>query len=121
MTFQLGDETQSANASASGAAFHFTEGKAGSVDLGMSPAAGFQGSVLPVELNVAGMKDAQLLRARWWPAAQHSSFASASLASDGALCQLWAMDVRPVFGEKSFDSPVTTPFGCFGSTFNPAP
>ena len=119
LTFQLGDETQSVNASKSGAAFHFTKGKAGRVDLVMSPGAGFKGAVLCVDLAGAGMKGAQLLRARWRPAAQHSGFASSSLASGGAPSRLWVMEVRPVFGEKSFYSPITTPFGYFGSTFNP--
>jgi hypothetical protein len=59
---------------------------------------------------------AQLLRARWRPAAIHSGFGSSELGA--AKSRLWIMEVRPIYGEKDFYSPITTPFGYFGSTFN---
>lgn len=94
--------------------FEIKNAKAGRVDLVLSPTG--PGSIESIELSGAGMAGAQLLRARWRPAAIHSGFKSSTLGA--AQSRLWIMEVRPIFGEKDFYSPITTPFGYFGSTFN---
>ncbi|MEN3943020.1 DUF3472 domain-containing protein [Prosthecobacter sp. SYSU 5D2] len=95
--------------------FEIKGAKGGRVDLVLSPAG--PATIESIELSGPGMAGAQLLRARWRPAAIHSGFKSSSLGA--AQSRLWIMEVRPIFGEKDFYSPITTPFGYFGSTFNP--
>lgn len=94
--------------------FDFKDAKAGRVDLVLTPTA--PGVVESIELSGPGIAGAQLLRARWRPAAIHSGFTSSKLGTNKS--RLWVMEVRPLFGEKDFYSPITTPFGYFGSTFN---
>ncbi|MCP5559585.1 MAG: DUF3472 domain-containing protein [Verrucomicrobiaceae bacterium] len=106
---QLGE----AQTAASGT-FVFKSAKEGRVDLVLSPNGA--ASIESVELSGPGVVGAQLLRARWRPAAIHAGFTSSKLG--GAKSRLWVMEVRPIFGEKDFYSPITTPFGYFGSTFN---
>ena len=84
----------------------------------MADRGGFKSAVLRVEISGPAIHDALSLRARWRPAAVHSSFASSSLAKAGEPSRLWIMEVRPVPSEKSFYGPITTPFGYFGSTFS---
>ena len=66
--------------------------KVGRVDLVLSPTG--PGTIESIELTGSAMVGAQLLRARWHPAAIHSSFASSSLGA--AKSRLWVMEVRPV-------------------------
>lgn len=106
---RLGDEKASAAGS-----FAIKNAKPGMVDLILSPEGA--ASIESVELSGPGMANAKLLRARWRPAAIHSGFSSSSLGA--AKSRLWIMEVRPIFGEKDFYAPITTPFGYFGSTFN---
>ena len=75
-------------------------------------------SITRITLSGSAIKGAVLPRARWRPAAIHSGLSSSTLGK--AQSRLWIMEVRPVFGEKDFYSPITTPFGYFGSTLNAA-
>ena len=93
--------------------FEIKNAKAGRVDLVLSPTE--PGTIESIELSGPAIAGAQLLRARWRPAAIHSGFRSSDLGT--AQSRLWIMEVRPIFGEKDFYSPITTPFGYFGSTF----
>ncbi len=106
---RLGTEAMNATGS-----FAFKSTKAGMVDIILSPDGA--ASIESVELSGPGAVNAKVLRARWRPAAIHSGFGSSSLGS--AQSRLWIMEVRPIFGEKDFYAPITTPFGYFGSTFN---
>lgn len=94
--------------------FEIKNAKAGRVDLVLSPTG--TAKIESIELSGSGTVGAQLLRARWRPAAIHSGFKSSTLGA--AQSRLWIMEVRPIFGEKDFYAPITTPFGYFGSTFN---
>lgn len=60
-------------------------------------------------------KDSRLLRARWRPAACHARFSSSTVADP----VLWVMSTRasPAAAVSSY-SPVTTPFGYYGTSFN---
>ncbi len=105
----LGELTTTGSAS-----FEFKNVKTGRVDLVLAPDG--PASIESIELSGSAIAGAQLLRARWRPAAIHSGFTSSELGS--AKSRLWIMEVRPIYGEKDFYSPITTPFGYFGSTFN---
>jgi len=76
-------------------------------------------AVRRAEVSGAAIHDALLLRARWRPAAVHGKFDSAPLKAAHEQARLWVMEERPVRGEKGFYAPVTTPFGYFGSTYEP--
>lgn len=112
LTIKLGDEEATGGA----AGFKFARTKEGRIDLVISPD-GFRGSIERVELRGSGLRNADLLRARWRPLAIHSGFASSTLGKSES--RLWVMEVRPVRGEQGFYGPITTPFGYFGSTFKP--
>lgn len=56
--------------------------------------------------------DAQLLRARWRPAAVHGRYSSSQLPES----RLWVMTTRSSCDTTSY-SPITTPFGYFGASF----
>ena len=75
------------------------------------------GAVL--RLVVTGAEQGVLVRSRWRPAAIHARFGSSELAQAGGECRLWVMEVRPLPCEDSMYAPITTPFGYFGSTFEP--
>lgn len=94
--------------------FEFKSVKSGRVDLVLAPDGA--ATIASIELSGTAIAGAQLLRARWRPAAIHSHFTSSELGQGQS--RLWIMEVRPVFGEKDFYGPITTPFGYFGSTFN---
>ena len=66
-----------------------------------------------------GVADAVLVRSRWRAAAIHAGFRSSELEKTGAQSRLWVMEARPLPCEDSMYAPITTPFGYFGSTFNP--
>lgn len=59
------------------------------------------------------IRNAQVLRARWRPAAAHGSYASSACPES----RLWVMTTRSHCDATSY-SPITTPFGYFGTTFN---
>jgi hypothetical protein len=73
------------------------------------------GKIHRLELSGPAAKDARLLRARWRPAACHARFSSSSVADP----VLWVMTTRTSPKTKvSSYSPVTTPFGYFGTGFD---
>lgn len=59
------------------------------------------------------IEEAQLLRARWRPAAVHGGYA----ASTCPKSRMWVMTTRSVHNTSSY-SPITTPFGYYGTSFN---
>jgi hypothetical protein len=73
------------------------------------------GKLHRLELFGPAATDARVLRARWRPAACHAKFSSSTLAAP----KLWVMTTRIAETAKvpSY-SPVTTPFGYFGTSFN---
>lgn len=73
------------------------------------------GKLNQLELFGPAATDARVLRARWRPAACHARFSSSIVAAP----QLWVMTTRIAASAKvpSY-SPVTTPFGYFGTSFN---
>ena len=90
------------------------------------PAAGFQTLQLtceqPVdsaefhELRLSGppVQHAAVVRKRWRPAAAHTRFTSSQ--STGPI-RLWVMEMDAVPGPLGFYSPITTPFGYYGPTW----
>lgn len=65
-----------------------------------------------VDLSGNAIKGAKLLRVRWRPSAVHASFQSSTC--DAAT--LWVFESKNLNGQSSY-SPMTTPFGYFGTTF----
>jgi len=82
---------------------------------------GSGGSLALREVQVTGsaVADAVLVRSRWRPAAIHGHFGSSELAAANKQSRLWVMEVRPLPCLDSMYAPITTPFGYFGSTFEP--
>ena len=115
ITVILGTTSQTVSSQGGEIDFKFDKTPKGQVELCVNPKT-FSGSIERIELDGPALKDAKLLRARWRPAAIHSSFTSSNLGKEQS--QLWIMEVRPHKIEKDFYSPITTPFGYFGSTFN---
>jgi hypothetical protein len=73
------------------------------------------GDLHRIDLFGPAAGDARLLRARWRPAACHARFSSSTL--DDPI--LWVMSTRPSpAAAVSSYSPVTTPFGYYGTSFN---
>lgn len=73
-----------------------------------------------LELRGAAVADASVLRSRWRPAAIHSgAFTSRDLQRNGGRSSLWIMQIRPELGVLGAYAPITTPFGYFGSPFDP--
>lgn len=72
------------------------------------------GKLHRLELFGPAATDARVLRARWRPAACHAWFSSSTVAAP----KLWVMTTRIAESAKvpSY-SPVTTPFGYFGTSF----
>jgi len=71
-------------------------------------------NITSVELSGPCIADAAVLRKRWRPAAAHTKFTSSK--SHGPL-RLWVMEMDAVPGELSFYSPITTPFGYYGPSW----
>jgi hypothetical protein len=73
------------------------------------------GQVHRLELFGPAVVEASVLRTRWRPAACHARFSSSGVEEP----QLWVMSSRssPKAAVSSY-SPITTPFGYFGSSFN---
>lgn len=69
-------------------------------------------------LTISGQAASQssVVRARWRPAAVHASFSSSYLPS-GVDAVLTVMEIQQLTEGGSSYSPVTTPFGYYGSTF----
>ena len=64
-----------------------------------------------IRLSGTALVKARLLRARWRPAAVHMRFASAAPAP-----RLWVFESEALDKNSSY-SPITTPFGYFGTSF----
>lgn len=69
-----------------------------------------------IELGGAAAAESGVLRKRWRPAAAHTKFWS-SRSTDRV--RLWVMEMDAVPGDLGFYSPVTTPFGYYGPTWQP--
>jgi hypothetical protein len=73
------------------------------------------GQLHRIELFGPAAKDASLLRARWRPLACHARFSSSTVEDP----ILWVMTTRPTpAAAVSSYSPVTTPFGYYGCTYD---
>jgi hypothetical protein len=73
------------------------------------------GNLHRLELFGPAAVEARVLRARWRPAACHARFSSTTVPAP----KLWVMTTRIAESAKvSSYSPVTTPFGYFGTSFN---
>lgn len=70
------------------------------------------GEVHTIDLYGPAIDNAQLLRARWRPAAVHGSYSS----STSKRSKMWVMTTRSACDFNSY-SPITTPFGYFGTSF----
>lgn len=70
--------------------------------------------VLAIELSGPCLNNAAVLRKRWRPAAAHTKFTSSK--PHGPIT-LWVMEMDAVPGELPFYSPITTPFGYYGPTW----
>lgn len=68
-----------------------------------------------LEVSGAAASGAAVLRKRWRPAAAHTKFESSSAPSN---VRLWIMEMDAVPGDLDFYSPITTPFGYYGPTWN---
>ena len=108
LSIRLGGAEAAVTVKAGELHFKFARHPKGQVELSMS-AKTFSGTIEGVELEGPALKDAKLLRARWRPAAIHSSFTASNLGKEQS--RLWIMEVRPHQIEKDFYSPITTPFG----------
>ena len=71
-------------------------------------------TVSAIELSGPTTKGGAVLRKRWRPAAAHTRFTSSE--SHGPI-RLWVMEMDAVPGELPFYSPITTPFGYYGPTW----
>ena len=116
LILKLGAQLTTVNVTSNSASFTLQNPGGGQTELSVSPE-NFRGSLERIELSGPGLRDGRLLRARWRPSAVHAGFSASTLGKETS--RLWIMEVRPVPSEKSFYSPITTPFGYFGSTFNP--
>ncbi|MBV71998.1 MAG: hypothetical protein CMH52_11770 [Myxococcales bacterium] len=70
------------------------------------------GRFYQAHLTGAGAEDAQLVRARWRPAAVHAQWRSSTMEQPS---RLWVIELAPQLDGQGFYSPITTQFGYFGS------
>jgi len=68
-----------------------------------------------VELSDRAINNSAVVRMRWRPAAAHARF---SCAQPPQKVRLWVMEMDAMPGDLGFYSPITTPFGYYGSTWN---
>jgi hypothetical protein len=61
------------------------------------------------------LQGASILRARWRPTAAHTRFTASTLDKP---TRVWVMELDAAPGKASFYSPMTTPFGYFGASWN---
>ncbi|MFT5735090.1 MAG: hypothetical protein ACJA2W_001092 [Planctomycetota bacterium] len=86
------------------------------IALGPADSAAAAGTkVLRVELTGKAAHRAKLLRVRWRPAAAHTSYSSTTCEKS----TMWVFESRSLTGASSY-SPINTPFGYFGTTFDPS-
>ncbi len=70
--------------------------------------------ILAIELSGPAAKAGAVLRKRWRPAAAHTKFTTSK--PHGPI-KMWVMEMDAVPGELPFYSPITTPFGYYGPTW----
>lgn len=70
------------------------------------------GELHRIDVFGPAIKNSQLLRARWRPAAVHGRYAASSLEQS----RTWVMTTRSACDFSSY-SPITTPFGYYGTSF----
>lgn len=68
-----------------------------------------------IEVGGTAAEEGGVLRKRWRPAAAHTKFTSSRAAG---RIRLWIMEMDAVPGDLDFYSPLTTPFGYYGPTWN---
>lgn len=71
------------------------------------------GELHRIDVYGSAVLDSQLLRARWRPAAVHGGYASTRIDQS----RMWVMATRSTSNSSSY-SPITTPFGYFGTSFD---
>ncbi|TWU38547.1 DUF3472 domain-containing protein [Novipirellula artificiosorum] len=71
------------------------------------------GELHRVDVHGPAVEDSQLLRARWRPAAVHGGYASTKIDQS----RMWVMATRSTSNSSSY-SPITTPFGYYGTSFD---
>jgi hypothetical protein len=119
---KLGEEVKTLRSPGGNASVEFDKAITGQQTLIISrPNDAAESPVAITQVEIAGpaIHDALLLRARWRPGAIHCGFSSSALAASGNKSRMWVMEVRPEHIEAGFYAPITTPFGYFGSTFEP--
>ena len=77
-----------------------------------SPKSGV-GELHTIDIYGPAIQEAQLLRARWRPAAVHAGYSCSSIKQS----RMWVMTTRSVCEFSSY-SPITTPFGYYGTSFD---
>ena len=70
------------------------------------------GELHTVDVYGSAVKDSQLLRARWRPAAVHGGYSCSQIKQS----RIWVMTTRSMCDFSSY-SPITTPFGYYGTSF----
>ena len=70
--------------------------------------------IFAIELSGPAAMGGAVLRKRWRPAAAHTKFTSSE--KHGSI-RLWVMEMDAVPGTLPFYSPITTPFGYYGPTW----
>ena len=70
------------------------------------------GELYTIDVFGPAVKDAQLLRARWRPAAVHGGYSCSRIKQS----RIWVMTTRSMCDFSSY-SPITTPFGYYGTSF----
>lgn len=71
------------------------------------------GELHRIDVYGPAVQDSQLLRARWRPAAVHGGYASTRIDQS----RMWVMATRSTSNSSSY-SPITTPFGYYGTSFD---
>ena len=71
------------------------------------------GEVHTVDVFGPAIRNSQLLRARWRPAAVHGGYSSSTMTQS----RMWVMTTRSACNFSSY-SPITTPFGYYGTSFD---
>lgn len=71
------------------------------------------GELHRIDVYGSAVPDSQLLRARWRPAAVHGGYASTRIDQS----RMWVLATRSTSNSSSY-SPITTPFGYFGTSFD---
>lgn len=107
---------KNANQSGLAATVSFDITKAGRHSVVIKCDEGGRGAALNwIEISGAAAEGGGVIRKRWRPAAAHTKFSS-SEAPDRV--RLWVMEMDAVPGDLGFYSPITTPFGYYGPTWN---